>query len=124
MYVCILLLLLLCSSDYTVQTHELKFSSKEFGQKEMPSALRNSKKKCLSALAEFACKDQGSTTCQNLNIISKESGLDDILERNPNMVLNNIIYSPIPEEDRWKVNMLDELLQVRSGLLELDGKMV
>ena len=67
------------------------------------------------------CKDQGSTTCQNLNRISKESGLDNILERNPRSINNQIIYSPIPAEDIWKVNLLDELLQVRSGMLEFEG---
>ena len=33
-------------------------------------SLMRSKKKCLTALAKFVVNDPGSTTCQNLNIIS------------------------------------------------------
>ena len=84
-------------------------------------SIRNSKKKCLAALADFCCNDQGSTSCQNLNIISKESGLDNILDRHPSEILQEIVYSPIPIEDLWKINLLDELFQLRSGNLELEG---
>ena len=84
-------------------------------------SLMRSKKKCLSALVNFVVNDPGSTTCQNLNIISKESGLTNILEKNPNFVKNSIMYAPIPAEDSWKVDLLDELLLLRSGDLELEG---
>ena len=85
-------------------------------------SLLKSKKKCLVALANFVVQDQGSTTCQNLNVISKESGLEDILEMNPHSVVDKIVYSSIPEEDEWKINLLDELLQLKSRDLEFDGQ--
>ena len=84
-------------------------------------SLRNSKKRCLSALADFVVNDQGSTTCQNLNLITKESGLSYILDWNPNIVKDSIVYKEIPEEDHWKVDILDELLQLRTGDLIFEG---
>ena len=81
----------------------------------------SSKKKCLRALVNFVVNDQGSTTCQNLNIISKESGLSSILDKNPNFVKNSIMYAPMPDEDSWKVDLLDELFLIRSGDLEFEG---
>ena len=77
--------------------------------------------KCLSALVKFVVNDQGSTTCQNLNLITKESGLTNILDKNPNFVKNIISYATIPDEDNWKVDLLDELLQLRNGDLEFGG---
>ena len=85
------------------------------------NSIRISKKKCLSALAQFACKDQGSVTCQNLNLISKESGIQNVLEMNPRAVSQNICYAPVPDQDRWKVGFLKELLHLRQGHLELEA---
>ena len=62
-----------------------------------------------------------STTCQNLNLISKESGLTNILDKDPNFVKNSIIYATMPDEDSWKVDLLDELLQLKTGDLEFMG---
>ena len=85
-------------------------------------SLRNSKKRCLSALANFVINDKGSTTCQNLNLITKESGLSFILDWNPNIVRDSIIYNSIPAEDYWKVDLLDELLLLRTGDFEFEGE--
>ena len=84
-------------------------------------SLMRSKKKCLTALANFVVNDPGSTTCQNLNIISIESGLSNLLDINPNFVKNSILYAPMPAEDSWKVDLLDELLLLRTGDLEFEG---
>ena len=77
-------------------------------------SLRNSKKRCLSALANFVVNDQGSTTCQNLNLITKESGLS--------FILDSIVYNSIPAEDYWKVDLLEELLLLRTGDFEFEGE--
>ena len=36
-------------------------------------------------------------------------------------MFHNIVYWPIPQEELWKVHILDELLQVKFGDLEFDG---
>ena len=82
-------------------------------------SIRKSKKKCLSSLAEMAINDQTSTTRQNLNLISAESGIVNVLEIDPRSVVSNIEYERIPEEEQWKVDFLREM-SVRNGNLEYE----
>ena len=84
-------------------------------------SLRKSKKKCLSALADVAINDQGSTTRMNLNLISAESGCQDVLEMDPRSLADNIVYSRIPDEEQWKVDFLKEIMSLRSGDLVLEN---
>ena len=83
-------------------------------------SIRKSKKKCLSSLAEVAINDQTSTTRQNLNLISAESGIVNVLEIDPRSVISNIEYERIPEEEQWKVDFLREIMSVRNGKLEFE----
>ena len=83
------------------------------------NSIRTSKKKCLSALAEVACCDQGSSTCQNLNLISELSGLENILEISPRMLSQQIVYEAVPESEAWRVPLLKELLSLKSNDLTL-----
>ena len=85
------------------------------------NSLRKSKKTCLSALAEVAINDQGSTTRKNLNLISAESGCQDVLEMDPRSLACNIVYSRIPDEEQWKVDFLREIMSLRSGDLVLEN---
>ena len=56
-----------------------------------------------------------------MNLITKESGLSYIINWNPNIVKDSIVYKQIPEDDHWKVDILDELLQLRTGDLIFEG---
>ena len=80
-----------------------------------------SKKKCLSALAEVAINDQGSTTRMNLNLISAESGFQNVLEMDPRSIASNIVYARIPDEEQWKVDFLKEIMALRNGDLLLEN---
>ena len=73
----------------------------------------NSKKRCLSALVNRACKDEGSITKQNLNLIEQESGLDNILELSNEVIAQNIKYSLVPEGEEWRIAFFSELIQLR-----------
>ena len=83
--------------------------------------LINSKKKCVASLAHRFCEDQGSMTKKNLNSIEKDSNCSDILSLNPKFVASQVKYAPVPENQIWRINFLEELLKVRSNELHLDG---
>ena len=82
-------------------------------------SLLNSKKKCLSQLALKTIYDQGSITGQNINLIASESGYNrfNILNMAPSCVANEIRFSPVPEESKWKIQLLKELLSLCDGEL-------
>ena len=83
--------------------------------------LGNSKKKCVASLANRVCNDQNSITKKNLNVIEEESNCIDILSLNPCFVSSQIRYAPIPNEEMWRVSLLEELIQIRSHDSVLEG---
>ena len=83
--------------------------------------LRNSKKKCVASLANRVCNDQNSITKKNLNLIEEESNCIEILSLNPCYVSSQIKYAPIPNEEMWRVSLLEELIQIRSHDFVLEG---
>ena len=84
-------------------------------------SIRNSKKKCLASLAKLACEDKSSTTSQNLDLISRESGIENVLEENPRTVANSLQYCPVPHEEEWRLGFLKELLLLRNGQMEVEN---
>ena len=65
-------------------------------------------------------KDHGSITKQNLNLISKESGLDDVINISPSLVVSTVQYSPTPPGEEWRYGFLKELLELRKHNLEVE----
>ena len=84
-------------------------------------SLRSSKKKCVSSLCQRLCDDQGSIIRKNLNIIEKESNCANILSLDSRFVSNHVIYAPVPDEEIWRINFIEELIQIRSNELFVDG---
>ena len=80
----------------------------------------NSKKDCLSSLGKKMIVDCGSITMQNLELISKETGQENIMGIAPCEVINGYQYSPIPLGEEWRVGLLDELIDLRNGSLNLE----
>ena len=72
-----------------------------------------SHKNCLVSLASRMTKDQGSITKKNLNLISHESGFEEVLGVAPSFVVS------IGEE--WRHSLLNELLELRKYNLELNS---
>ena len=66
----------------------------------------------------MAICDETSTTKKNLNVISAESGFENVLDMDPRSVVSNIEYEKIPDEEQWKVEFLREIMSVRNGELE------
>ena len=84
------------------------------------NSLLNSKKQCLSSLANLVLADEDSLCAQNIQTIKDKSGLDDVLAVSPKVLAQSIIYCEIPVGDEWIIGFLDELLELRRNNLELD----
>ena len=83
-------------------------------------SILTSHKKCLASLASRMTKDQGSITKKNLNLISHESGVDEVLDVAPSFVVSTIVYAPTPIGEEWRHSLLLELIDLRKHNLELD----
>ena len=81
--------------------------------------LLGSSKKCLSFLAKVTLNDAGSLTAQNIKLIEDKTGLKDILSVPPSLVSENFIYNEVPNGEEWRVSFVEELIQLRSGNLEV-----
>ena len=88
------------------------------------NSIRKSSKKCLSSLANIMCGDNGSLTRQNLNIISEDSGYENVLGANPRYISSLIKYAEVPEEEKWRINFLQELLLIRDNKLQIDQNLL
>ena len=77
-------------------------------------------KRCLASLASRMIKDHGSITKKNLSLISKESGLDDVINNSPSLVVSTVQYAPTPPGEEWRYGFLNELLQLRKHNLEIE----
>ena len=64
-------------------------------------------------------KDHGSITNKNLLLISKESGVENVLGMAPFAIANLIEFSPTPLGEEWRSGFLLELLELRKHNLEL-----
>ena len=64
-------------------------------------------------------KDHGSITNQNLLLISKESGVENVFSLSPVAIANLIEFSPTPPGEEWRSEFLLELLELRKHILEL-----
>ena len=65
------------------------------------------------------CGDQGSLTRQNLNLISEESDYENVLEASPKFISSLIKYAEVPEEEKWRIGFLQELLLIRENKLQI-----
>ena len=72
-------------------------------------------------MCQRLCDDQGSIIRKNLNIIEKESNCANILSLDSRFVSNHVIYAPVPDEEIWRINFIEELIQIRSNELFVDG---
>ena len=86
-------------------------------------SLKQSKKKCLSELSKIVIMDHGSITGQDLSMIAKDAGLDTfrIMNMSPNAVADLLEFAPVPENCEWQVNLIKELLEIRSGGLVVEN---
>ena len=82
--------------------------------------LKRSPKKLASNLLKTLKNDVSSTTGSNLRNIMLIVGKTDIEDLNP-LDAENIEYCAVNGENQWKIDVAKELIEVRSGTLQLDN---
>ena len=58
-------------------------------------------------------------TAQNINLIENKIGVQNILSLSSTSITENFIYNEVPDGDEWRIGFVDELIQLRSGNLEV-----
>ena len=81
--------------------------------------LLGSNKKCLAFLAKIILNDAGSLTSQNIKLIEEKTGLENILSEPLCSISENFIYNEVPIGEEWRVAFVEELIQLRSGNLDV-----
>ena len=79
----------------------------------------SSNKKCLSFLGKHIINDAGSLTAQNIKLIENKTGLKDILSLSASSISENFTYNKVPDGEEWRIAFVEELMQLRSGNLEV-----
>ena len=83
------------------------------------NSILSSKKKCLSFLGNVIVNDAGSLTAQNINLIENKIGLNNILSLSASLISDKFIYNEVPDGEEWRIPFVAELIQLRSGNLEV-----
>ena len=60
-------------------------------------------------------------TGSNLRKISSLMNKSDITELKSSLVKQNLVYEPIPEGEKWRISILEEIIDFREGKLEIQG---
>ena len=76
--------------------------------------LGNCDKPHVKYLRNIQKNDLRSTFGKNVRVITHELGVETI----ESAVINDYVYSPIPQDEEWKVILLKECLEMRAGRLE------
>ena len=82
--------------------------------------LKRSPKKLASNLLKTLKNDVSSTTGSNLRNIMLIVGKTDIEDLNP-LDAEKIEYCAVDDQNQWKINVAKELMEVKSGSLQLDN---
>ena len=80
----------------------------------------NSGKKALMMLKDAAIKDVRSTTgsnFRNIMLLAGKTCVEDVSRG----CLDYINYFKLEEEDKWKVGVIKEIIDVRNGLIDVAG---
>ena len=83
--------------------------------------LINSSKLCIRLLARLSEKDNRTVMGRTLNTLVRECGLEDIKDLTATHVKKNLKYHEIPLDEKWRISIADELLQLKQLKVSLDG---
>ena len=81
--------------------------------------IKKSNKKAAKFLLESIQFDTNSVTGSNLRnilLLTDKADIQDLLPAD----LSNLKYHPIQNADKWKVSILQEILEIKHGNLEVD----
>ena len=81
--------------------------------------IKKSNKKAAKFLLESIQFDTNSVTGSNLRnilLLTDKTDIQDLLPAD----LSNLKYHPIQNEDKWKISILQEILEIKHGNLGVD----
>ena len=79
--------------------------------------IRESPKPVLRQLYQMTKNNVQSTTGRNLRNILVQTNLSKVDDLTPSVV-GQISYKPIDDNDQWRVNIIKEIMDIKSGLIE------
>ena len=79
--------------------------------------IRESPKPVLKQLYQITKNNVQSTTGRNLRNILVQTNLSKVDDLTPS-VAGQISYKPINDNDMWRVNLIKEIMDIKSGLVE------
>ena len=79
--------------------------------------IQNSKKTAPKYLLDKIKDDVRSVTGSNIRRILLEFNGDNILDVDIN---KTFVYQPVPENEKWRINMLNDLINLKNGIFEID----
>ena len=83
------------------------------------SQIENSKKILPNVLLQLIKRDCRSITGSNLRNILLMSSKDDISDLTRTDIYS-MVYMPVPDQDKWRINMLEELINIKWGELLIE----
>ena len=81
------------------------------------ASIKVSSKPVLRQLYQISKNDTRTTTGYNLRHILLQTDKYDVDDLEPNIV-ENISYKPINSKDLWRVKLIKEIMDMKSGLVE------
>ena len=86
-------------------------------------SLRRSPKMCVQFLLQKVLKNVNTVTGKNVQYILGKTGHEcDLFSVTPNILKKNLKFCEIRNENRWRVNIIKEIVDIKQGILALDGE--
>ena len=85
------------------------------------NSLINSKKTPVRFLARLRESDQRTVLGRTLAALRLHCKVDDNIMLSATLVKKYLVYKDVPEDEAWRIQLSQELLKCREGLLEAPG---
>ena len=85
-------------------------------------SLAKSPKMCVQFLLQKVLKNVETVTGRNVAYITRKTGHKfDILSVTPNLLKRSLKFCNMKTEDKWRVNMIKEVTNIKQNMLKLEG---
>ena len=86
-------------------------------------SVTRSPKTCVKFLLQKVIGNMNTITGKNIAFIQRKTGYKfDLLTLDPFKVKRNLKFCDIKDEDKWRIDMIREITNLKQGVLELEGE--
>lgn len=86
-------------------------------------SLTKSPKLCVQFLLQKVLKNVETVTGKNVAYINRKTGYRfDILSVTPNLLKRSLKFCEMKTEDKWRINMIKEVTDIKQNVLKLEGE--